>query len=53
MTDTNGRVLRNIFRGQVDRPGYTHETDITGMAKGVYMIRLTLNGRAYVRKFVY
>jgi hypothetical protein len=52
LLDINGKVLRNIHKGEMERSFY-EEVDISGLSKGTYMIRLSIDNRIFTRKFIF
>jgi hypothetical protein len=49
LTDMNGRLMRSIYQGEITHPFKT-EADLSGIAKGMYIFRLTVDGEAAYRK---
>ena len=49
LTDINGRLIRSFYNGKVVHPVRT-EADMSGLATGTYIFRLTINGEIVHRK---
>jgi hypothetical protein len=50
--DLNGKTSRNIYKGEISATPFKTEVDLNGFSKGVYIVRLSLNGEIISRKLV-
>lgn len=50
MIDENGRTMKNIFQGRISDVPFTRDVDTSQQTKGVYFLRLKLDGKTIIRK---
>lgn len=52
LTDVTGRKVTQLFVGSVDKTAWTKTFNLSTIAAGVYVVRLTLDGRVHFEKIV-
>ena len=53
--DLYGRKVRDVYNGRVGAGQHTHEVDMNGLAKGLYLVQLKLNNgeSTFTKKLLY
>jgi len=50
LTDLQGRLLRTVYKGEVVSPMLKKDVELSGLSRGVYIFRATVNGQTVNRK---
>jgi len=50
LTDLQGRLLRTVYKGEVPTSMLKKDIELSGLSKGVYIFRATVNGQTVNRK---
>ncbi|HEY8937890.1 MAG TPA: glycoside hydrolase family 44 protein [Cyclobacteriaceae bacterium] len=50
LLNTNGQVVQDIFQGEIKSVPFNKDVEVSKLSKGVYFLRLNLDGKILVRK---
>jgi hypothetical protein len=52
LTDTNGKKIQTIYNGEIRTVPFKKEVMLNGLSKGVYIVRLAIDGQISNRKII-
>lgn len=50
MIDLNGKVTKDIYRGKINSAPFHKEVELSSISKGIYFVRLNLDGKFIAKK---
>ncbi len=52
LLDVTGKIVNNVFSGEISIPPFKKELDLNGLSKGVYILKLSLDKEVSCRKVI-